>query len=268
MTTDNNLGDWDAAYVLGALSPEDRLAYEDYLAANPTRAGSLSELAGLPGILNALSPVEALALLDEPADDNRGSEEPLDLMPSLARAAQRRQQRTRRNVGALVAAVAAVFLAVGVIVTATVFREPTPSSATAAPPLQPMTPTPGGGLTASLAVTQKAWGTRFDWQCQYTNAWSKNVGSYDLVVTTDDGRQNTVASGGPGGTAKLDQATGLAAATTIPTSRIRAVDIRVTGTTTPLAVKNAALTRDGASADHWCLSLFAQALIAGCGAPV
>jgi hypothetical protein len=237
MTDGTDLAEWGAAYVLGALSAEDRLAYEDYLAVKPERAGSLSEFAGLPGILNALSPVEALALLDEPAEDNRGSGGPLDLMPSLARAAERRQRRARRTAMALVAATAAAFLAVGVIVTATVFRAPTPSSSTAAPALQPMTPTAAGGLTASLAVTPKAWGTRFDWQCQYTAPWSKSVGSYDLVVTTDDGQETAVASWGPGTSAKLDAATGLAAATTIPTSRIHSVDIRVAGTTTPLVVK-------------------------------
>ncbi|MBV8967274.1 MAG: hypothetical protein JO191_13990 [Mycobacteriaceae bacterium] len=236
MTKGDDLADWDAAYVLGALSSEERLAYEDYLAADPARAASLNELAGLPGILNALSPVEALALLDAPSDDDRGAAGPPDLMPSLARAAQRRQQRTRRTVMALVAATAAAFLAIGGIVSSTVFKAPAPSSSTAAPRLEAMRPTDVGGLTAQLAVTQKPWGTRFDWQCQYTNAWSKGVASYDLVVTTDDGRQTTVASWGPGGTAQLEEATGLAAATTIPTSRIQTVDIRVAGATAPLAV--------------------------------
>lgn len=237
MTHDNDLADWDAAYVLGALSSEDRLAYEDYLAANPARAASVTEFAGLPGILNALTPAEAQALLDVPTDDHGGSDTPVDLMPSLARAAERRQRRTRRTVTALFAATAAAFLAIGVIVTATVFGGQTPSSSTAGPPLQPMTQTNGGALTASLAVTQKPWGTRFDWHCEYKNAWAKGVGSYELVVTTDDGKQTAVASWGPNGTGLLDEATGLAAATTIPTAQIRTVDIRVNGTTTPLAVK-------------------------------
>ena len=46
---------WDAAYVLGALSREDRHAYEAYLASNHERAEALTELAGLPGILDRLS---------------------------------------------------------------------------------------------------------------------------------------------------------------------------------------------------------------------
>ena len=58
----DDIADWDAAYVLGALSRDDRHVYEAYLAENPDRAAGLTELAGLPGILNLLSCDEALAL--------------------------------------------------------------------------------------------------------------------------------------------------------------------------------------------------------------
>ena len=40
----------DAAYILGALSPQDRREYEDFLAGNPKRAAALTELAGLPAV--------------------------------------------------------------------------------------------------------------------------------------------------------------------------------------------------------------------------
>ena len=52
---------------LGALSLDDRHTYEAYLAANPERAVALTELAGLPGILNVLSRDEAIALTEHPA---------------------------------------------------------------------------------------------------------------------------------------------------------------------------------------------------------
>jgi hypothetical protein len=230
MSDEDDIANWDAAYVLGALSTEDRMAYEEFLADNPARAAALTEFAGLPGILNVLSHEEALAL-DAAPDDKPGDERPLDLMPSLARAAERRQKRSRRNVIALVAATAAAFLAVGVIVTATVFGR-TPESSTT-PTFQAMAPAGRGGITASLAVTEKKWGTRLDWNCAYTKDWSKNVGTYDLVVTTDDGTQTTVGSWRPAG----DEASGLAAATVIPTSKIRTVDIRVAGTDAPLAMR-------------------------------
>ena len=99
--------------------------------------------------------------------------------------------------------------------------------------MQAMQPTPRGGLTAELAVTQKKWGTELNWACQYTKDWSRNVDSYDIVVTTHDGVQSAVGSWKPAG----DEATGLSAATSIPTSQIRTVDIRVTGSNEPLAIK-------------------------------
>jgi hypothetical protein len=230
--TPDDLAEWDAAYVLGALSPEERREYERFLAANPTRAVELTELAGLPGILNALTREEALALIEGADVDDSAGERPLDLMPSLARAAARRQRRSRRTfVAATVASAAAVLIAGG-IVGATVFpRQSSPPSSTTAA-LQPMQPTPRGGITASLAVTEKRWGTRLDWTCEYTKDWSRNVHSYDMMVTTDDGVSTAVASWSPAG----DEATGLAASTTIPTSQIRTVDIRVAGTTEPLAI--------------------------------
>jgi hypothetical protein len=226
---EDNLAEWDAAYVLGALSLEERRTYENYLAANPARAAELTELAGMPGILNALSRDEAVALTDlagAPPVESRP-----DNVASLAQAAAKRQHRSRRTW--LVAAVgsAAALLIAGGIVGATVFPQSSAPTQTVA--MQAMQPTPRGGLTAELAVTEKKWGTELNWACQYTKDWSRNVDSYDIVVTTHDGVQQTVGSWKPAG----DEATGLSAATSIPTKQIRTVDIRVTGSNEPLAIK-------------------------------
>jgi hypothetical protein len=225
---DDDLAEWDAAYVLGALSLEDRRTYENYLAANPARSAELTELAGMPGILNALSRDEAVALTDlagaQPSQDRP------DNVSSLASAAAKRQQRSRRTWLATAVAAAAALVITGGVVGATVFpRSPAPVQTVA---MQAMQPTPRGGLTAELAVTEKKWGTELNWACQYTKDWSRNVGSYDIVVTTHDGVQSAVGSWKPAG----DEATGLSAATSIPTSQIRTVDIRVTGSKEPLAI--------------------------------
>ena len=99
--------------------------------------------------------------------------------------------------------------------------------------MQAMQPTSRGGLTAQLAVTEKKWGTELNWACQYTKDWSRNVASYDIVVTTQDGVQTAVGSWKPAG----DDAAGLSAATSIPTAQIKTVDIRVSGSDEPLAIK-------------------------------
>jgi hypothetical protein len=223
---DDDLAEWDAAYVLGALNLEERRTYESYLAANPARAAELTELAGMPGILNTLSRDEAVALT------NLAGAPPIEQRPdnvaSLAHAAVKRQRRSRRTWLAAAVASAAALLIAGGVVGATVFpRSPAPTVA-----LQAMQPTPHGGLTAELAVTEKKWGTQLNWACQYTKVWSRNVKSYDIVVTTRDGAQQAVGSWKPAG----DEATGLSAATSIPTSQIRTVDIRETGSNEPLAI--------------------------------
>lgn len=217
MTTEDNIAEWDAAYVLGALSADERREYENYLAANPARSADVTELAWMPAILDMLTRDEALALID------RG---PTTHVSSLA---ARRQRRSRRTVVASALATAAALLIAGGVVGATVFPRSAPVETVA---LQPMQATPNGGVTAALAVSQKGWGTRLDWTCEYTKDWAKDVASYDMVVTTTDGAQTVVGSWSPAG----DEAAGLAASTTIPTDQIRSVDIRISGTQEPLTV--------------------------------
>jgi hypothetical protein len=138
--------------------------------------------------------------------------------------------RARRlNRTSAVAAAAALLLIGGFVGYTVIPRQATPAADIS---LQAMAPGARGGVSAALAVSEKGWGTRFDWTCEYTAEWATGVASYDLVVTTVDGAESRVASWSPAG----DEATGLAAATVIPTSQIRTVDIRVAGTDTTLAV--------------------------------
>ncbi|WP_006241093.1 hypothetical protein [Mycolicibacterium tusciae] len=224
----DDLAEWDAAYVLGALNSDDRRIYENYLATNPERSADLTGLTGIPDILDVLSPEEALALTDlvstPPAQDRHEN------VASFARAAADRQRRSRSAVLAIVVAAAAALAIVGGVVGATIFPRTTGSMETVA--MTPMQPGSRPGLTAQLAVTEKKWGTELNWACEYTKDWARDVESYDIVVTTNSGGQTVVGSWRPAG----DEATGLSAATSVPTSEIRSVEIRVSGTDEPLAV--------------------------------
>ena len=53
---------WDAAYVLGALSPSDRRAYEEHLPSCAACTAALAEVAGVPGMLARVEPAVALEL--------------------------------------------------------------------------------------------------------------------------------------------------------------------------------------------------------------
>ena len=93
MTSERDMAEWDAAYLLGALSADEAAEYERYLADSPESADPWGPT-DLPAILDVLSPEEALALLDEgPATeklDDVGS-----APASFAAAAERRRTRSR-----------------------------------------------------------------------------------------------------------------------------------------------------------------------------
>jgi hypothetical protein len=219
--------DWDAAYVLGALDADDRRAFERHLRTCPECSAAVAEFAGLPGILSKLPKADALTLLEEEdvfagVDDHlrEGIHTP-GLVQRLAVAASRRRRRSR--IGLLAAAVAVVAL----ITTGGVFYA-TGQPQTAA--TIAMAPVNQHVVTAKMSVTPKAWGTRFDWSCSYfDNVWATSA-SYDLVVTTKSGAKSTVATWSSTG----PHAGGLSASSDIAIGEISSVEIRVTGSTTPL----------------------------------
>lgn len=223
--------DWDAAYVLGALDSEDRRAYERHLVDCSGCAASVAEFAGLPGILSKLSSDDAVALLtdDDVAsgiDDHlRAGVHTPGLVQRLAAAASRRRRRIRLGMLGAAVAVVALLTVGGVVFTA----GQAPVAATVA-----MTPLQQHAITASLSVTRKAWGTRYDWSCNYPGISYGTPVSYDLVVVRKSGVRSVVAtwtSAGP-------HAAGLSASSDIAYGDIRSVEIRLTGTSTALLREN------------------------------
>lgn len=91
-------GEWDAAYVLGALSPADRREYEHHLADCPQCAAAVASFAGLPGILSAVPRETSVELLG-PAT----LATPATLLPGLVRAARAHRRRARTRVAAALA---------------------------------------------------------------------------------------------------------------------------------------------------------------------
>ena len=62
---------WDAAYVLGALSPAERREFEEHLAGCPACQAAVSELAGMPGLLAQVPPEDAALLAAAPPEVDR-----------------------------------------------------------------------------------------------------------------------------------------------------------------------------------------------------
>src|SRR3712207_6777380 len=85
----------DGAYVLGALSPAERTAYERHLATCSFCREAVADIAALPGLLGRLDTVDLERLLDP--DLGRPEPPQRDWMPDLVTAAQTTRRRERRR---------------------------------------------------------------------------------------------------------------------------------------------------------------------------
>ena len=209
--TGDRYAEWDAAYVLGALSSVERLEFEAHLGSCAACSARVAEMAGMPGILGRLDEASAEELRDLPAD----ADAPVRTEGAVAHLARRVHRR--RRVAALAGAAAIVAAAVG---GATLGSAPAGPAAAAAR----LEPVGGSAVSAELTVAAVPWGTRLAWTCHYPSSGGGAYAerSYRLVVTTTAGRTATVATWGAHG----DGASGLAAATSIPERSIRTVEIR------------------------------------------
>ncbi|MBZ5740619.1 anti-sigma factor family protein [Nocardioides mangrovi] len=196
----------DAAYVLGALPPDERLAFERHLATCDDCSRSVRSIAGLTGLLSRV-PLEVVE--SEP----RPEPVPPTLLPSLVREVRRSQVRRRWVAGLAAAAVLVVGAGVTTAVVAT-RDDPTPPAAVG----QTMTQVDQDSVEASVALTSVAWGTKLDLTCTYdepASAYGEHhePPTYAMVVRSADGDTQQVATwrGLPGKTMHVSGATALTA---------------------------------------------------------
>jgi hypothetical protein len=166
----------DGAYVLGALSPAERAAYERHLATCSFCREAVADIAVLPGLLGRLDPAEFAKLLD-PTLTSLSSAPPPERsrMPDLVTAAQttRRQERKKFRVRVLSTALAAavVALIVGVGAVFWVGGAGSPGS----PPTGPAVAMSSIGaaaspITAELSMIGASGGTKLNLDCIYTKS--------------------------------------------------------------------------------------------------
>lgn len=232
----------DAAYVLGALSPADRRAYEDHLRDCAACQASVRGLAGLPGLL-ALTSADVLAGAGEPV--------PPSVLPAVLDRVVRARRRRRWLVGALAAAAVVVLVvAVGAVArpapavvaagpgatgTGSPAGDPssgppatgsTSSAATSPGPVPdetvPLAQVTPGPMTATLELADRRWGTSITVVCSYAADMDDPV-PYDLAVVDLAGHESSAGSwsGVPGVTARIPVATAL------PREQISAFEIRL-----------------------------------------
>jgi Putative zinc-finger len=181
----------DGAYVLGALSPTERLAFERHLPGCEGCTQSVRRLAGLPGLLGRIEPsVLEDPILDEPVPDT--------LLPSLvSRVAARRRRRNALAVG-LAAAAAVMAAAVPVVVGQLDDESPSAAPAPSAGPALTMQPVGEVPVRASIVMEQVTWGTRLDLTCTYdptsVDFDLPPEADYELFVSTRGGHTEQVGS--------------------------------------------------------------------------
>lgn len=216
---------WDAAYVLGTLVSSERHEFEEHLSGCAACRAAVAELAGIPSLLAALSPGEAIALGQGKSDQTLG------VFRGLAEKVQRGRRRVRLAVAALVVGAAAASGAVTVAVTAP--APPAGQTQAVSPTALNFTPVLDSSLVAKGSLTLQPWGTRIDWECTYTATPADLPGhrgpgapgspeEYGLVVVDARGVTRQVATwAATPGTVATPTAT-----TVVRISDIRRVEIR------------------------------------------
>jgi hypothetical protein len=208
--------------VLGALSDEERRAFESHLATCPACAHRVDAIADLPAILGTLSP-EAFgggAFADDDAADP--GPVPDTLLPGLLRRAAVEHRRRRWFLGTVTGFAAACAIALAVV------AWPSGTSAPA-PPARAMSAVVASPVRASAALVDQPWGTQIRLVCRYAMTAAAGYLPYGLVVVDTQGNRHELGSWtlAPGGE------TDFTAGTALPHDRIASVQITV-GTRTVL----------------------------------
>ncbi|MEV0202700.1 zf-HC2 domain-containing protein [Nonomuraea sp. NPDC050691] len=212
MSSTDPYAEWDAAYVIGALSPRERLEYEEHLSGCGPCSQAVASLAGIPGILSA---VPADRALRPPHADPSLAEVPATLLPELMDSSRRARRWGRIRTAAV--AIAAGLAGVMASPLLTERQE-------AALPMVQTTPSP---VTAEVRVIQEPWGTRVELTCRYAvpaDPGPAKTFEYAMYVTDLLGSSTKLATW----MASPDTTTMPVGTTGLTMKQIRSIDVRLT----------------------------------------
>lgn len=223
MSEHEHYADWDGAYVLGALAPLERAAYERHLASCARCQEAVAELTPLPGLLAHVD-LDVLEDVDElpPADLEQRlmaaagvSETGFAAASGGRRAEVRWWRRTSTRVGLALAAAAAVVAAI--VLPLTLGDHPASGSVQLSLRNATASALP---LSAQVALAPEQWGTQVRMICRYADehpAGEPTAGTayagraYALYVVDEGGHAERVSTwrSRPGDTARTMGSTDL-----------------------------------------------------------
>ncbi|WP_433530930.1 anti-sigma factor family protein [Micromonospora sp. CA-263727] len=210
----------DGAYVLGALSPADRAAYERHLVDCPACQQSVSEIAVLPGLLGRLDPASLEQFLPPPENPR------VPELLTVARDRRRRERqanRLRYAVTGLAAAAFALLVGFGV---ATMLPADPPATPLAQVRMVEMVPVSGSApVHAEIGLRGTDWGTEVTMHCGYDERTGYGKAyAFRLVAHGPDGAQEQIGSwrAAPGDDLRITGATRFTNAEMVRLELIRA----------------------------------------------
>ncbi|MGY1945561.1 anti-sigma factor family protein [Nocardia asiatica] len=218
---------WDAAYVLGSLTRDERLRYESHLAGCPNCRAAVAEFAGLPGMLALVETDIAIAMIEPAAGADEFTAEsappPMPTLPPpppmptfpppprLADAAERRRRRSGWTSVGIAVASAAAAAAIAVPIAVSVSGSdgsPEPGTSEQAFVERQMTPLEPTPVSASFKLVPAGERTRLVMSCSYPPGEPLSYSSdLALYVTSTSGQQQRLDEwpAGPGTELTIDR---------------------------------------------------------------
>ncbi|HET9648735.1 MAG TPA: zf-HC2 domain-containing protein [Microlunatus sp.] len=208
---------WDAAYVLGALSSAERREYEQHLSGCGACQRAVSGLAGMPGLLAQVAPEDAATLSRDAERLEIGP--PPDLRPALLNRVRDRRRRVLVGIGSIAAALVLALGGLGILVSRGLIGNPPPYRVA----FSPVAPS---GITAVADVTPGPAETTIRLECQYAReGGTAPDGSYsELAIWVRDraGQERELYSWDP----KPDKVMRPIAEAPVATWRLSTLEIR------------------------------------------
>ncbi|AJT41043.1 anti-sigma factor family protein [Psychromicrobium lacuslunae] len=227
---DDSFNDWDAAYVLGSLSPKERHQYEEHLARCALCREAVSQLAGIPGILGTVPAEQAIQVLTQDAIPPAATQ----TLPELA--SRVRRGRLRRRVLIATAGLAVAACAVGTTAVLLPRESHSQIQQALAIPLN-FASVSAANFTVTGKALSMGWGTQLEWVCEHSekttntppnalNYDSSVPSPYQLVVTDKSGKETVAASWQATDQSEIFPVTTIA----LPITQIAKIEVRLSST--------------------------------------